>query len=452
MPSVDPDSLCSKRPRLQSFFHASLPQHAPPHIDRLQRLYPHPRDQDCYLDDKLHKYCVLGQQYSLSVSGWWKIFFEDFDPKRVSERIVLRHLEVPGFRDSASGHVSESVLTSSIYNFAQHIRIFEARGDDDFLSALRLVALSAKDDYARRGASCLFSVERLIELGQQFLNDPRKPGGPSCYYLMLLHTASLGPEVQARQISRTWETHGGLESLKGTFMHKKIELFINAMARPMERDGTSHVAVEDLLREEPPAHEYAAEAVMQHIAWAQDPDLWNHPLAQRFCASEARSESSEFRKFRAWLSTKPRWTPLRLEWSIYNEDLKVAGQVDSVWSDLDSGGELVIADWKRAREFLTNDMDQLERQSFGKKGTLCCSHLHDTAWSHYFVQQTLYSYLLASKYGHVIRRMMLVQCHPHVNGPNFNEAPLEADFALAEALARFRMGVLAAEAPGTTTS
>jgi hypothetical protein len=444
-----PDSVSCKRPRLHSLLHASFPQQAPVHIDRLQHLHPHARDKDCYLDDKLHKYCVLGQQYSLSVSGWWKIFFEDFDPKRVSERIVLRHLEMPGFRDSASGEIPESILVSSVYNFAQHIRVFERLGDADFLDALKVVALAAKADYACRGACCPFSVERLLELGQDFMTDPRKPEGVSCYYLMLLHTASCGPEMQATHIARTWEIHGSLESLKGTYLHKKIELFVNAMARPMERDGTSFIAVEELLREDPPAHEYAAEAVMGHIAWSTDLELWNHPLAQRFFESEMCRESIEFRKFRSWLSTKPRWTPIRLEWSLYNEDLKVAGQIDSVWSDLDSGGTLIIADWKRARSFLTNDVAELERQSFGKKGTLCCSHLYDTAWSHYFVQQTLYAYLLASKYGHVVRKMMLVQCHPHVCGSDFNEAPLEADFELAGSLARYRMAVLA-EGIGST--
>jgi len=253
----------------------------------------------------------------------------------------------------------------------------------------------------------------------------------------MLYTATLGPQVQALQIAKTWDLHGRLESLKGTYLHKKIELFINAMARVMERDGTKFVAVEDLLRQQPPALEYSAEAVMKHIAWAQEPEIWDHPLAQRFFEKELCGESLEFSKFRSWLATKPRWTPFRLEWSLYNEDLQVAGQIDSLWLDLDSGGALVMADWKRARQLLTNDCAKLERQSFGKMGNFCCSHLYDTAWSHYFVQQTLYAYMLASKYGLVVQKMMLVQCHPHVCGMDFNEAPLTPDPELAQSLAAF---------------
>ena len=125
-----------------------------------------------------------------------------------------------------------------------------------------------------------------------------------------------------------------------------------------------------------------------------------------------------------------------MEWSIYNEDLKVAGQIDSLWLDMESGHELIIADWKRTRELLTSDDVELERRSFGKMGNSCCSHLYDTAWSHYFVQQTLYAYVLASKCDLNVRRMMLIQCHPHVCGLDFNDVLLVPDYELAETMAR----------------
>ena len=188
------------------------------------------------------------------------------------------------------------------------------------------------------------SVEGLMDLGRKFLECPKKSHGPSCYYLVLIYTANCGPEEQAVRIAQTWDLHGKLESSKCTYLHKKIELFINAMARPMERDGTLFMTVEDLLRVQPPSHEYSADAVMKQIAWAQDPQIWNHPIAQRFLESEVISESLEFHKFQAWLSTKRRWTPFWSEWSVYNEDLKVAGKIDFVWMDLDDGCKLVIAD------------------------------------------------------------------------------------------------------------
>ena len=99
-----------------------------------------------------------------------------------------------------------------------------------------------------------------------------------CFFTLPANSA----EVQAAQIVRTWEMHGKIESLKGTYLHKKIELFITEMARPMETSKSSHVPVKDLLRETPPAQEYSAATVVQRIAWSQEEELWDHPLAQSF--------------------------------------------------------------------------------------------------------------------------------------------------------------------------
>jgi hypothetical protein len=422
-----------KKARVLRFPHDSFPPKPPPHIDRLKRLYPHSRDADIYMDEKLHTYYVFGQPYSLSVSGWWKMYFGEFDASGISEVIVRRQMDTPGFR-MTSGKVADGILAVSVYNFAQRIRIFERRSHEEYLEALRSVAIDAVADYVSRGVCCPFSAERIVEQGRLCLTDSQKPDGPSCYYLVLRYTAALGPVGQAADIVRTWDLNGKLQSLKGTYLHKKIELFINAMVLPMERDGTLHVPVEVLLQEQVPAYEYSAKAVLRHIAWAQDAELWDHPLAQCFFESEMEGESLEFCKFRSWLSTKSRWSPYRVEMSIYNEDHKVAGQIDSLWTNLDNG-ILVMVDWKRSRELLTHDENELRRQSFGKKGSSCCSDLFDTAWSHYFVQQNLYSYLLATKYQLNVTDLRLVQCHPHVCGSLFNEAPLEADVQLAKAMA-----------------
>ena len=423
--------VACKRP-----LHASFPSHSPSHIDRLQGLYPHVRDKDCYLDEKDHKYFVHGEPYGLSVSGWWKRYFEEFDAQGVSESIVRRHLQSPGFRMNASGEISQSSLFSTVYNFAQYVRVFQKQSDNDFFTALRAASILAQEDYACRNSCSPFSVEQILDAGRWVLMDLRKPQGASCYYLVLLCTSRCSLEVQARQIAETWNLYGRLESLKGTYLHKKIELFINAMVIPMEKGGSLCVPVEELLRETPPTQEYSAQTVMSHIAWGQDAEIWNHPLAQSFFEGEMLRESLEFRKFRAWLATKQHWTPLRVEWSIYNEDLKVAGQIDSLWLDIENGGEYVIVDWKRVRQLLTSDPVELEHGSFGRMGKSCCSHLYDTAWSNYLVQQTLYAYLLASKYGRLVRRMMLVQCHSHVRGLDFHEAALVPDYELAQTMAK----------------
>ena len=44
--------------------------------------------------------------------------------------------------------------------------------------------------------------------------------------------------------------------------------------------------------------------------------------------------------------------------------------------------------------------------------------------------------MLRSKYDFHVQRVMLVQCHPHVCGSDFNEAPLVPDFKIADAMAK----------------
>lgn len=429
-----------KRVRAHSFPHLSYPQHAPAHVDRLQRLYPHPRDECCTLDEKSHTYHVNGEVYCCSVSGWVKQYFEAFDATVTSERIVERHVQVPGFRTMGSSEPSVQTLSSSVYNFAQRLMVLEKRTGQDFRYELAHVARAAIDDYASRGRNCPYSVECIIEEGQRFAGgDSRKPAGPSCYYLVHLYACHSGRDDTAADLVRTWELLGRIAAFKGTYLHKKIELYLNALVIPMERNKMLKVAVSDLLKEDPPAHEFSGTAVFRHLACWETPELWNHPLVQGFIEEEERGESREFRDFRSWLISKPRWTPLRVEWSLYNEEVEVAGQLDSLWEDLDAKGELILVDWKRTRAPLTTDVIVLEQQSFGRVGLTHCSHLYDAASSHYFVQQSLYAYLLASKYALTVSRATLVQFHPHGDDGTFNEVLMETDTELATVLAAERM-------------
>ena len=89
-------------------------------------------------------------------------------------------METPGFR-LRSGEVDDSVLATSVYNFAQRIRILERRDDDEYLNALRTVVIAAFADYASRGLCCPFSAERILQQGLLCLTDSPKPDGPACY-------------------------------------------------------------------------------------------------------------------------------------------------------------------------------------------------------------------------------------------------------------------------------
>ena len=160
----------------------------------------------------------------------------------------------------------------------------------------------------------------------------------------------------------------------------------------------------------------------------------------------AWTDSPEFLRFEAWLRANPSLSPYRSEWSVYDDEVQVAGQVDSLWFDMDKGGAVVMADWKRSRHLLSNDLQLQLAQAYGKTGRRdCpfapehlgpCRDLFDCAYNHYLAQQHLYADILLRNYDVVVTRMLLVQCHPNIGATvnEFHEVDLPRDLAFAPAL------------------
>ena len=59
-----------------------------PPCDHLKALYPHVRDNDCFLQEDTHTYYVRGEKYKYSVSSVWKVFFPDFDESHADRMIA----------------------------------------------------------------------------------------------------------------------------------------------------------------------------------------------------------------------------------------------------------------------------------------------------------------------------------------------------------------------------
>lgn len=83
------------------------------------------------------------------------------------------------------------------------------------------------------------------------------------------------------------------------------------------------------------------------------------------------------------------WTPWRTEWSIFSEDAMVAGQIDSLWIDSVTG-ELHMIDWKRCRHELVPHSGS----NWNRFGLPPVEFMVDNSWSHYALQQNLYSAIL----------------------------------------------------------
>ena len=104
---------------------------------------------------------------------------------------------------------------------------------------------------------------------------------------------------------------------------------------------------------------------------------------------------------------RPRgWVPFRTEWSIFSEAWMVAGQIDSLWID-PATGALHMMDWKRCRA----DLDPADGARFQRFGKPPADTFVDNAFSHYAVQQNLYSAILERHYGMHLESMWLVQLH-----------------------------------------
>ena len=96
--------------------------------------------------------------------------------------------------------------------------------------------------------------------------------------------------------------------------------------------------------------------------------------------------------------------PYRTEWTVFHEELKIAGSIDMIYENKD--GDLIIADWKRCKEIK-------KANRYRSSHTECISHLPDSNFWHYALQLNTYRMILEEKYDKKIVDMFLVRLHPN---------------------------------------
>ena len=155
--------------------------------------------------------------------------------------------------------------------------------------------------------------------------------------------------MTADEIKKSWDDSGKIASGLGTKLHKKIESYYNG--------------------------------------------------------EEVENDSIEFGYFLAFDETvMKRLTPYRTEWSIFHKDIKLAGQLDMLYSIDDQPGKYALYDWKRSKEIkLSNKFE---------KGLGQLSDMDNCNFSHYSLQLNIYKYILEMFYGLTIVEMVLVILHP----------------------------------------
>lgn len=123
-------------------------------------------------------------------------------------------------------------------------------------------------------------------------------------------------------------------------------------------------------------------------------------------SGEVTLPASQYEDFQKWVQ-KHKLVPYRTEWSVYDLDCVLAGQIDSIW--IDKNGDLHMIDWKRCKK---KDLGPLMRSFDNKMGTGPCHSVQDNDFGHYAMQQNLYALILERNYDVTVKSMRLVQFHP----------------------------------------
>ena len=105
--------------------------------------------------------------------------------------------------------------------------------------------------------------------------------------------------------------------------------------------------------------------------------------------------------------TKTDWPgePYRTEWTVFDEDLRLAGSIDMCFRKSD--GTIAIYDWKRCKEIKKTSWFI----KYSKNPALL--HIPDLNYWHYSLQLNIYKTILERNYGEEVSEMFLVCLHPN---------------------------------------
>lgn len=102
--------------------------------------------------------------------------------------------------------------------------------------------------------------------------------------------------------------------------------------------------------------------------------------------------------------------PFRTEWRIFDEQYGIAGTIDLLTR---IGEKYVMYDWKRSLKVispLSNGLYSIQQNGFSS-GLGELSHLDDSSFNHYCLQQNMYRRILKTRYGIDVAQMFLVIIH-----------------------------------------
>ncbi|WP_405377952.1 hypothetical protein [Nonlabens sp. Asnod3-A02] len=135
-----------------------------------------------------------------------------------------------------------------------------------------------------------------------------------------------------------------------------------------------------------------------------------HEQIESFYLNQPYEQTEEFYQFENFVSDHPNLNPYRSEWRIFDDNIGVAGTIDLIVKNQQN---FDIYDWKRSKKVInTFDGKPIETDNWGKCGIGQLSHIDDTSYNRYCLQQSLYKFVLEKNYKIKVDNMYLIVMYP----------------------------------------
>lgn len=105
------------------------------------------------------------------------------------------------------------------------------------------------------------------------------------------------------------------------------------------------------------------------------------------------------------------WEPFRTEWSIFDPESRVCGQIDFCGMINREIGHVVLLDWKRCESITDCCFNRFQGKDPTVGYGVCCD-LENCKWVKYSLQLNTYKYILEKNYSLYVKKMYLIQLHP----------------------------------------
>lgn len=142
---------------------------------------------------------------------------------------------------------------------------------------------------------------------------------------------------------------------------------------------------------------------------ARDKGTFLHEQIENYYLGIDYEETEEFDQFQNFINDHNDLVPYRSEWRVYDDSLNIAGTIDLI---VTNGVNHDIYDWKRSKKVVNTFSGQPIEQNQWQQGIGGLSHIDDTSYNRYCLQQSLYKYILEKNYGLTVDNMYLIVMYP----------------------------------------